>query len=109
MNKYCKNENTRRHFIELKFGKRQHRELRHAVVSSTSGVKGHTKMAPSKRKHATSSACVIPGGFTGIAFRNVRHLSVSYALMYMYSLRLSNLCFVSVAPARRLPSGIARD
>lgn len=41
--------------------------MRHAFVFSTSGLKGHTKMAPSKKKHATSSACVIPGGFTGIA------------------------------------------
>lgn len=31
----------------------------------TSGVKGHTKMAPSKKKHARNQACSIPGGFTG--------------------------------------------
>lgn len=35
--------------------------------SCTSGVKGHTKMAPSKKKHAKNQASVIPGGFTGIS------------------------------------------
>lgn len=36
------------------------------LVVITSGVKGHTKMAPSKKKHARNQACSIPGGFTGI-------------------------------------------
>lgn len=35
-------------------------------TSCTSGVKGHAKMAPSKKKHARNQPYCLPGGFTGI-------------------------------------------
>lgn len=82
--------------------------MRHASVSSTSGLKGHTKMAPSERKHASSSACVIPGDFTGIDCRKKCHVLVSGALMYIYLLCILNFCFVSALLPLCLPSGIAR-
>ena len=39
-------------------------------LSCTSGVRGHNKMAPSKKKHASSQPRIIPGGFAGITWQN---------------------------------------
>lgn len=42
------------------------REKWYQPISCTSGVKGHGKMAPSKKKHAVNQSYSLPGGFTGI-------------------------------------------
>ncbi|XP_029294008.1 ribosomal RNA-processing protein 7 homolog A [Cottoperca gobio] len=48
----------------------------------TSGVKVHTKMAPSKKKHASNQPCVIPGGFTVLSLR-FRSDSVAQHKLYV--------------------------
>lgn len=51
----------------------------------TSGVKGQTKMAPSKKKHASSQPCIIPGGFTGIVRQIKEYLIHLFSSIQIYN------------------------